>query len=123
MDPKTLATIKQKLLAEEAELGQRLRDIGTSDPRVDDNYKSRFPDYGTKEDENAAEVAAFSDRIAIEQTTEVDLKAVKDALQRIADGTYGQCRYCGKPIEEKRLLIRPTSGSCIACKRTHDIPG
>lgn len=123
MDPKALEQIKQKLLAEQAELEQRLRDIGTQDPQVDDNYKSRFPDYGNKEDENAAEVAAFSDRIAIEQTTEVDLKAVKEALQRISDGTYGKCRYCGKPIEEKRLLIRPTSGSCIACKRKHDIPG
>lgn len=123
MEPKTLEQIKLKLLAEQVELQQRLRDISTQDPRVDDNYKSRFPDYGTKEDENAAEVAAFSDRIAIEQTTEVDLKAVKDALQRMAEGTYGKCRYCGKPIEEKRLLARPTSGSCIACKREHDIPG
>ncbi|MFA5022441.1 MAG: hypothetical protein WC508_05165 [Patescibacteria group bacterium] len=27
------------------------------------------------------------------------------------------CKYCGQVIEEKRLMIRPTSSSCVACKK------
>ena len=31
------------------------------------------------------------------------------ALQRIEDGTYGQCLRCGKPIPEERLKAMPTA--------------
>jgi RNA polymerase-binding transcription factor DksA len=40
------------------------------------------------------------------------------ALKRLEKGDYGVCRYCKKPIEEKRLLIRPTSSACVQCKKT-----
>lgn len=44
------------------------------------------------------------------------LKKVKQALKRIEDGTYGECRECGNDISAKRLLARPTAELCITCK-------
>lgn len=41
---------------------------------------------------------------------------IKEALQRIEDGTYGICEACGEPIGEKRLLARPVTTLCIECK-------
>ena len=41
---------------------------------------------------------------------------VKEALDRIEDGTFGICELCGKPISEKRLMARPVTTQCIECK-------
>ena len=35
------------------------------------------------------------------------LENIQDALQRIADGTYGTCVVCGRPIEPARLDAPP----------------
>ncbi len=41
---------------------------------------------------------------------------VKEALDRIEDGTFGICESCGKSISEKRLMVRPVTTQCIDCK-------
>jgi DnaK suppressor protein len=41
---------------------------------------------------------------------------VKEALDRIDNGTFGICESCGRPISEKRLMARPVTTQCIECK-------
>lgn len=41
---------------------------------------------------------------------------IREALERIDDGTYGVCEICGGDISEKRLKARPVTTMCIACK-------
>ena len=41
---------------------------------------------------------------------------VKEALDRIDNGTFGICESCGKSISEKRLMARPVTTQCIDCK-------
>jgi DnaK suppressor protein len=41
---------------------------------------------------------------------------VKEALNRIDNGTFGICESCGRPISEKRLMVRPITTQCIDCK-------
>ena len=41
---------------------------------------------------------------------------LKEALDRIDDGTFGICESCGRPISEKRLMARPVTTLCIECK-------
>ena len=43
-----------------------------------------------------------------------------EALQRIADGTFGICRVCGGEIGRARLEAVPTATQCIACKSKDD---
>jgi len=43
-------------------------------------------------------------------------KKMREALQRIEDGTFGICEVCGKRISEKRLMARPVTTLCIECK-------
>ena len=45
-----------------------------------------------------------------------ELAAVRDALRKILEGTYGICERCGKPIEEERLEAIPTCRYCKTCK-------
>jgi DnaK suppressor protein len=41
---------------------------------------------------------------------------VKEALDRIDNGTFGICESCGRPISQKRLMVRPVTTLCIECK-------
>ena len=41
---------------------------------------------------------------------------VRDALERLAAGTYGICEECGQPIGEARLAARPEAARCLACQ-------
>ena len=117
MDQKVLAKIKKKLEEEKINLEQELAEFATKDRRVASNYQSRFPQYGNDEGENANEVAAYGDLLSLEHTLEQQLRDVTKALGSIEAGTYGTCKHCGKQIEEQRLLIRPVSTSCVACKK------
>ncbi|MFA6215798.1 MAG: TraR/DksA C4-type zinc finger protein [Patescibacteria group bacterium] len=117
MDKKTLETIKKNLEEEKKKLEKELADFTHKDAKIKDNYQSEFPQFGDKEDENAAEVAEYSDRLSLEHTLENNLRDVNQSLESIAKGKYGICKYCGQPIEEKRLVVRPTSSSCVACKK------
>ncbi len=74
--------------------------------------------FGESEDENAAEIAQYSDNLSLEQELESALKDIESATNAIANGTYGVCKYCKQKIAEDRLRARPTSTSCIACKKT-----
>jgi len=44
------------------------------------------------------------------------INKIKGALQAMADGEYGICESCGDDISVKRLLARPVTSLCIACK-------
>jgi len=41
---------------------------------------------------------------------------IREALERIEDGTYGICESCGEEITLKRLKARPVTTHCIDCK-------
>ena len=41
---------------------------------------------------------------------------IKEALERIEDGTFGICELCGEEISEERLKARPVTTLCIDCK-------
>ena len=44
-----------------------------------------------------------------------EIGAVRRALQRIEDGSYGECANCGNDIAAGRLEARPEAALCIDC--------
>jgi len=44
------------------------------------------------------------------------LREVSDALQRIAQGSYGVCLECEEPISVKRLEAVPWARYCVSCQ-------
>ena len=99
----------------EQEKQKLFRDLGMIDGG---RSEVPFPEYGSDEEENAAEVADYETNVSIEMGLKKSLRDVQNALLRIEDGTYGMCKYCGNPIPLERLKARPTSSSCITCKKT-----
>lgn len=67
-----------------------------------------------------------TDRASAESDRNFDLRVhererkliikIKEALERIEDGTFGVCEECGEPIDLKRLEARPVTTLCIECK-------
>ena len=45
---------------------------------------------------------------------------IRDALQRLEDGTFGICEECGEGIPLKRLMARPVTTLCIQCKKEQE---
>jgi DnaK suppressor protein len=71
---------------------------------------------------------SFADLIVDVGLAEIDrdldeLRAIDAALLRVADGSYGVCEACDKPIDVKRLNLTPQALRCIDCQtifeRTH----
>lgn len=110
--------MKTLLAAEAAKLETELSNIAHRNPKVNGELITDYKDVGSDEGENAFEVAQFSDNLSLEQELESAQKDVKSALAAIEKGTYGTCKYCKQLISEERLRIRPTSTSCVACKKT-----
>lgn len=44
------------------------------------------------------------------------ISKMREAIQRIDNGTYGICASCGGDISDKRLTARPVTTLCIDCK-------
>ncbi|HOJ33076.1 MAG TPA: TraR/DksA C4-type zinc finger protein [Candidatus Hydrogenedentes bacterium] len=105
----------EKLLREEE---QRIRDaMGRHEketlyqPPSDSNPidLTSYAEAGT--DNNEREVAL---RLAGDEAER--LREVAEALERIKDGTYGECLGCKEPIPKKRLEAFPAAKYCVACK-------
>src|SRR2546423_6478448 len=45
------------------------------------------------------------------------LRDVVSALQRIDDGSFGNCERCGEALGDKRLEAPPVARPCIDCQR------
>ena len=106
-----ITEITEQLVELNARIERQLSDL------TDKETGSVFPNYGEGEDESAEEVATYDTNLQLIDSLKSDLRDTKEALARIENGSYGICKYCKEPIDEQRLRARPTSSSCVACKK------
>lgn len=116
MDQTAIAAIREKLLERKKGLEEELKAVVGDVLATNGEPQASFPDYGSDDDENSAEVETFTTNLSLEKVLTSSLRDTESALLRIEKGTYGTCKYCGKLIDERRLLARPASSSCISCK-------
>jgi DnaK suppressor protein len=53
--------------------------------------------------------------LSLMENDEGTLEAIELALERIEDGTYGQCDECGVKIPKARLNAIPHAPTCVKC--------
>jgi len=116
IDQKAIDEIKEQLLKQKKQILKDLSVFSREDEHEADDRSTSFPHYGDKPDENAQEITDYSTNVVTQRVLEKGLLDIEKALARIDKGTYGICKYCQNPINEKRLLARPTASSCISCK-------
>ncbi len=102
---------KQRLLQEERQLLEGLE-------REDANVRELSGDQPVGD----ATDKSFSGEMKEEQFQDAELnrsllRQVREALQRIENGTYGKCLADGGPIDEKRLDAMPWTPYCIQHQR------
>lgn len=116
IDKKIQEELKNKLLEEKSRIENELARFARP-TEVPGDYETKFDDIGKDEGENASEVEEYADNLALENTLEKELKKINNALERIADGTYGICKNCGEEIDIERLKAYPAAENCIKCKQ------
>jgi len=52
-----------------------------------------------------------------------ELREIEAARERVAQGTFGVCIDCGRPIEYERLRIYTPAVRCAECQTLHENPG
>lgn len=45
----------------------------------------------------------------------IQLGKINKALEKISNGSFGECEECGEDIPEKRLLAKPDATTCVFC--------
>ncbi len=115
-----LGEIKKELLEEKTRIESELGVVADKNTDVADGmeYDAKFEDVGDEVDDSVHEVEQFQVNKSLEITLEKRLRDIKKSLERIDKGDYGICKYCDEPINVERLKVRPTSGSCVSCKKT-----
>ncbi len=115
-----LAKIQTILIEDKARLERDLSDLGAKKSKsAVGGFESAYPESGgSSDDDNASEVTEYADELSITEKLEAELRDATKALDAIEKGTYGICKYCHKEIDVKRLEARPSSSTCISCKKT-----
>jgi DnaK suppressor protein len=117
IDKEFLSEQKALLEQRKAKIERELNHDTVQNPKDEDERDALFPDYGDKEDENAAEVAAFEGNLSMEKNLELSLFNVNKALKKIEDGDYALCEKCGQMINPDRLRAFPSATACMECKK------
>jgi DnaK suppressor protein len=63
-------------------------------------------------------VASYQKEFLFSQGTSghQQMQLVRQALERLQDGTFGECQNCGETIGAKRLEALPWTPYCISCQ-------
>jgi RNA polymerase-binding transcription factor DksA len=101
---------RELLLSEQARLDSIRADI-VDDGNIDDDDAQEIGEdaAGQHPADAASELEARTQDIGLLEQVEGELRDVEQALERLDQGTYGQCEVCGRPIPDERLEAYPTA--------------
>ncbi|WNE99705.1 TraR/DksA C4-type zinc finger protein [Streptomyces luomodiensis] len=106
LSPEDLAALRENLHEQRLFRQEQLREIAAPS-RAEDLLRRR----SAAQAEVHVEVAASARMV---------LADVEAALRRIAEGRYGTCHLCRRPIERDRLMIVPQARYCARCQQVRE---
>jgi len=80
------------------------------------DYRERSTSKSADEADKASDAYDEDLSFEIASTSDEELARIEVALEKIANGTYGLCESCDKPISPSRLKAIPYATTCIACR-------
>ena len=108
---------KKKLISEKERLERELGSVGRINPENKDDWEPTAGGLNNDKaeiEERASEITDFEERSAVEFELEKRLNEVRDALERVDNGSYGRCIVDGGESEAARLFVNPAARSCRA---------
>ena len=103
-----LARFKKMLLKEREQIVGGVKQIHESSREIG---QDGIQDIG----DEAANIYNKQVLLSLNENERTRLREVDEALDRIANDTYGICEECGGPISLKRLEVRPVAKYCVPC--------
>lgn len=97
----------------EADLQEAEQELKGLERQLDDR-----PEFGLGEGSTGAH--SWEMTLARKERVIARTEALREALTKVREGTYGRCERCGVEIDPERLEILPTTSLCAACARAVD---
>ncbi len=112
---------KKKLEEEKRKIEDELKQTSIRNPKDAGDWQAVYPEKDLEEKieadptDAADNIEDYQERYALNDVLEKRLNSVKDALKKIAGGSYGKCNVAGKihDIEHERLDANPAATTCI----------
>lgn len=101
-----LDAAKQKLLKLKEEYETRIT-------KIKDDIQNPQDELNKDWEDQAISIRQNDTRQLLAAEARQNLVYVEDALSHIANGTYGECEVCGKPIQQQRLEAVPYATLCM----------
>ncbi len=77
---------------------------------------THMADIGSDNNRQELELQLFSEEGDI-------LQLIDEAIERVEDGSYGECLDCGSQVGDARLMVKPYAMYCVKCKGTREANG
>lgn len=110
--------IRQVLRARFDELNAEYEDA------VAENHKLRLVEIGDAAGDDQADsgskTAERDAALSLIRTLLDRRTQAEHALQRLDEGTYGNCEGCAHPIPVERLTVFPSATTCVRCKQVRE---
>ena len=110
MDPANARSRLEQLLAELDASARVLQRAGGADTGEQSTVDQHPADSGT----NLADADREEASLEILQAQQ---ERIREALERLDAGTYGQCVDCGQSLPDERLEVRPEAARCVSCQQ------
>ncbi len=107
------AHFKERLLGERRQLLQRIAAqrgglVSRADMAAEHDVRAS--------DARAQATTEINEEFAMNEHETAELAAIDAALERIAQGQYGECLDCGVTIPQARLDAYPMALRCVSCQ-------
>ncbi|MFZ5451245.1 MAG: TraR/DksA family transcriptional regulator [Thermodesulfobacteriota bacterium] len=117
LTPEKQAEVKERLLSRKQRLWQEVKQQLKSS--IGDGYQEMLATARDEEDQASVSLLAET-QLALLGPKRQELEAIEEAIQRLENGTYGQCENCGLNIEPRRLEIMPETPLCRNCQQMRE---
>ncbi len=98
-----------------AELLRKQRQILQRITGVSGDIGHRAEPFSADADDRAIEFENLDVLFELDAVSRLELGQINRALERIDDGRYALCSYCGQPIGAARQRALPYTEVCVSC--------
>jgi len=119
-DRKSLQEFKKILLKKKEELNEQIEHISSDAKKTQKEASGDISGYSFHMADVATDNYDREFNLELASNEREILYEIDQALSRIAEGNFGLCEKCNKPISKVRLKAVPQARLCINCQEAHE---
>lgn len=108
---------REKLVEEKNRVNKLLSEIKINGVYSNNELRQELSAYDNHPSDLGEEMADAQKEMAIRSNELSIMRKIDDALNKIDEGTYGNCKMCGNEINNERLNFLPYAEYCIKCQK------